>query len=80
MSKEFQLGLPNVISLDKVKFIKVTRDHSDLNRYIPQIITDYQVYIQGPFEFITFEAISIPQVFTEPNHNANDGNGGKQDW
>ena len=79
MSKEFQLGLPNVIRLDEVKFIKMTRDHSDLNRYIPQIITDYQVYIQGPFEFLSFEAISIPQVFTEPNHNANDGNGGKQD-
>ena len=41
MSQEFQLGLPNVISLDQVKFIKVTRDHSDLNWYIPQIVTDY---------------------------------------
>ena len=43
-----------------------------------QIVTDYQVYIQGPFEFISFKTISIPQVFTEPNHNANNGNGGKK--
>ena len=61
MFLDFQLRLPNVISLDQVKFIEVTRDGSDLNRYIPQIVTDYQVYIQGPFEFIV-DTEQVPQT------------------